>query len=382
MTITKIGLRRIWFQAHKWIGLVLAVLIVPLCLSGAALVWQDALDKALNPHRYAVTSPVPKRTPEAYVAAARGVLAPGERIANLRVERDGPVIVTAVRPQKEKAHGRPSRTLVWLDPGNARVLDKADGQAGFLRVMHQLHGSMMIPGVGRSVVGWLGVAMLLSSVTGLWLWWPTAGAWTRGLRWRRHRNFDTNLHHQFGFWIALPLFVLSLTGAWISFPAFFGALSGQQPLVQGGEARFRARPLESSALGLDVALARAQEAAPGSLAAVAWPTDRKRAWAVTLKPSAGKPTTVLVDDATGTARVDADRGERRGGLARTMRKIHQGTDMGIVWQVVIFLGGILPAVLTITGVIMWWRARGWRAELAARRGLNSKGRHDGCGVEL
>src|SRR3546814_2366100 len=54
-----------------------------------------------------------------------------------------------------------------------------------------------------------GVAMLISCVSGIWLWWPTVGSWLRGLRWRRHRNFDTNLHHLFGFWIAVPLFILS-----------------------------------------------------------------------------------------------------------------------------------------------------------------------------
>ena len=44
-------------------------------------------------------------------------------------------------------------------------------------------------------------------------------------------------------------------------------------------------------------------------------------------------------------------------LARTMRRWHDGTDMGAVWQVVIFLGGIIPALLSVTGIIIWWRAR-------------------------
>ena len=39
MSVSKIGLRNAWFQVHKWIGLILAILIIPLSLSGAALVW-------------------------------------------------------------------------------------------------------------------------------------------------------------------------------------------------------------------------------------------------------------------------------------------------------------------------------------------------------
>src|SRR3546814_6548818 len=66
----------------------------------------------------------------------------------------------------------------------------------------------MVPGVGRKIVGWLGVAMMISAFTGIWLWWPMVGRWSKGLRWRRHANLDTNLHHMAGFWISLPLFVL------------------------------------------------------------------------------------------------------------------------------------------------------------------------------
>jgi uncharacterized iron-regulated membrane protein len=368
MAVTKIGLRRAWFQVHKWIGLILAILLAPLSLSGAALVWHDALDKALHPQRSALTSGIAGQAPQAYIVAAAAVLVPGERIATMVARPGEPVVVSAMKSLKQRAGaGVPSRTMIWLDPGSARMLDTADGKAGFVRILHQFHGSMMLPGVGRQIVGSLGVAMLLSTLTGLWLWWPTAGRWTRGLRWARHRDLDTNLHHQFGFWIALPLFVLSLTGAWISFPAFFGAWSGQKPGAQDGEARFRARPLEAPVQSLDAVLAAARDQAPGTVTAIVWPTDQKPAWSVTLKPSTGKPATVAVDDASGDAAIDAKAGEEQGGLARTMRRIHDGADMGIAWQVIIFLGGLVPAVLAITGIVMWRRARGWRGELEARR---------------
>ena len=44
-------------------------------------------------------------------------------------------------------------------------------------------------------------------------------------------------------------------------------------------------------------------------------------------------------------------------LARTMRRWHDGTGMGLGWQIIIFLGGIIPAALSITGIIIWWRSR-------------------------
>ena len=54
-------------------------------------------------------------------------------------------------------------------------------------------------------------------------------------------------------------------------------------------------------------------------------------------------------------------------LARTMRRWHDGTGMGLTWQIVIFLGGIIPALLSVTGIIIWWRARKPRARAAAYR---------------
>ena len=49
----RVSARKLWFQVHKWIGIMLAVLIVPISLTGSALVWHDWLDETLNPQRHA-----------------------------------------------------------------------------------------------------------------------------------------------------------------------------------------------------------------------------------------------------------------------------------------------------------------------------------------
>jgi uncharacterized iron-regulated membrane protein len=366
--MTKIEMRNAWFQVHKWIGLILAILIIPICISGSALVWNDALDRLVNPARYATSGTGVLAAPM-YAAAAERALPAGAAIASLKMpeEAGAPVVVSATVPGAAARPGPPARLNVYLDPPTARVLDQADSRSGLLRTLHVLHGSLMVPGVGRQVVGWIGVAMLLSSISGLWLWWPTVGKWVRGLRWRRHRNLDTNLHHMMGFWIALPLFVLSLTGAWISFPQFFGRLTGegQRQGARRGPPRAalaRAKPLSPPQTPLETALAQAEKAAPGDVRQVTWPTDVKPEWSIALDKGS-----VSVADADGVATVAAGGERRSGGVARLMRTIHDGHDTPFIWQVIVFLGGLLPALLAITGVIMWWRARGWKGEMAARK---------------
>lgn len=365
--MTKLAWRRTWFQVHKWIGLMLAVLIVPLSLSGAALVWHDGLDRLVAPSRYAVTGaallPVDR-----YVAAAHAVLKPGERVAQVTMPDAGdPVAVAAQTAGAAPARrGPPARTMVYLDPPTARVLQVAQSNAGVVRFLHVLHGSLQVPGAGRQIVGWIGVAMMVSCFTGLWLWWPTVGTWVKGLRWRRHRNTDSNLHHVMGFWVALPLFVLSLTGAWISFPGFFAALSGGAA-ARGPDrgAMLRAPALADPAQPVATVVGRATSVRGGAIRSIAWPTARTPDWTVTYADGG----IVKVADDGGVAVAAAAR--QPGGIARLMRRIHDGQGMGIVWQLVIFVGGLLPAALAVTGIVMWWRARGWRAQVAATR---SRGR--------
>ena len=367
--MTKQKWRRAWFTAHKWIGLILAILIVPLSLSGAALVWDEALDRVVNPQRHATTGET-LLAPDAYTRAATARLQSGERIAQLTMpDSGGPVTVAAAPAQVGPPRGGPpARTMIYLDPPTAEVLDVASSRSGLVRFLHVLHGSLQIPGGwGRSIVGWIGVAMMVSAFTGLWLWWPTLGSMKRAFRWQRYPNLESNMHQSFGFWIALPLFVLSLTGAWISFPQFFGALTGQgRPPGPDRAMQARARPVEATRLPVGVAIARAEAVARGAVRQVTWPTEKKPDWTVQVKPARGSPVSVSVADDGGVAALTPVPAGQ-GGIARLMRRIHDGTGMGWVWQVIIFVGGLIPAGLAVTGVIIWWRARGWKAALAARQ---------------
>jgi len=361
---TKMRLRGLWFQVHKWIGLSLALLIVPISVTGSALVWHDWLDEALNPGRYAVTSGEAALPPSAYAAAARRALAPGERILSIRYPEhgEGPMIVTAGRPQTPGS--RPVRTSVWLDSADGRVLDKAGGNDGAVRFLHVLHGRLQIPSFGRQLVGWVGVAMTISCLTGLWLWWPISGSFRRGFRWKRQNSANANLHHQMGFWILVPLAMLSFTGAWISFPGFFGQFEASRPKGGGGPPRGPALPFAVTAMTPEAALAAARPHATGRLVTITWPTDRAPEWKVAFARQGG-PAEVEVDDAGGA--VTPPRPPRPETIARTMRRWHDGDGMGLAWQIVIFIGGIIPAVLAATGIVMWLRSRGWRSKLARQR---------------
>jgi uncharacterized iron-regulated membrane protein len=355
-------LRAAWLQVHKWIGLALAILIIPISLTGSALVWHDWLDAKLEPQRHQIIAPAALPA-SAYADAAAKALQPGETLSGLRFDADGgPVIATATKAAE--GAGRPVRTSLWLDPRDASLIDRASGNSGLVQVMHVLHGSLMIPGWGRTIVGWVGAFMFLSCLTGIWLWWPLSGSFTSGLKWKRRNTINANLHYMSGFWILFPLAMLSFTGTWISFPKIFGQFESRPAPTANREAALRARPIANPGSTIDQAVTAAKPFATGNLVSISWPTDQKPEWKVGFARKGGTAE-VAVADATRTAKPPSPPQPET--LARTMRRWHDGTGMGPAWQTVIFLGGIIPALLSITGIIIWWRARKPRARAVAYR---------------
>src|SRR5262249_44076178 len=95
--------------------------------------------------------------------------------------------------------------------------DVMEFRSSFFGFLHVFHENLTIPEYsGRQIVGWAGIGMLIMSVTGLWLWWPLGSGFLCGLRWARSRRFTFNLHHLLGFWLSIPLAVV--TGLYLAFP--------------------------------------------------------------------------------------------------------------------------------------------------------------------
>ena len=377
-----LGLRGLWRDIHLWIGVGLFVLLVPLGLSGTYLVWDDQLEQLVHPARYVVTAG--SLAPDAYLDTARQAFAGRAVPAQLRMpEKPGlPVMVIGYASVQAKPGQRPPSLTAWLDPGSGRLLGVADPRRELRGVIHNIHGNMMLAQNGRSLVGWLGVAMLISSLTGLFIWWPRGAfaAVVQGLRWGRSASVFSNLHHMTGFWICVPLAVLSLSGAWIAFPQAMHALTApwQPAPAMGAKARGADRPgfvapLPTPNMRANDVLAAAllaSDSAPSThLAQLTLPTGGdKPAWRVQLKGAGPGPVTVKVADGSGKAHVQdaAQATDGPGGgdpFARFMRRLHDGSGYGVAWQIIISIAGLAPTLLGVTGIIIWLNQR----RVAARK---------------
>lgn len=368
-------LRSVWRNIHLWIGAGLFVILAPLGVTGSLLVWDDSLDKLAHPDRYHAASGV--LAPSAYLNAAAQGFAGKAVIAQLRMptEPGGSVVVSGFQPGPVLSGRRPPQLSAWIDPASARVIAVANPRQELRGVIHNIHGNMLLPVSGRPFVGWLGVLMVISCTTGLCIWWPrNSGLLVKALRWTRSPSVFSNVHHMVGFWICLPLALLSLTGSYIAFPQAMKAMFGPRPVAAaaagpGGQGQQRGRfppPIALPAMTADKVLAAAlgadDDLKGARLVQITLPTEGgKPAWRVQLKPADGPPVAVRVDDASGMARVqDTQANEGPAGadpIGRWMRRTHDGSQYGRVWQVIIFVTGLAPLLLGLTGIIVWLSRR-------------------------
>jgi uncharacterized iron-regulated membrane protein len=70
-------------------------------------------------------------------------------------------------------------------------------------------------------------------------------------------------------------------------------------------------------------------------------------------------TTIIIDDRAATVRRLPDRlaGDR---LAQWVRWVHEGSHSGLAWRLSVFLCGVFPTLLAITGLTVWVRGRASR----------------------
>lgn len=397
-------LRQIWLDLHLWLGVGLFIPFALLGLTGSVLTFKDEFARLTNPARYAV-SPGPM-LPLADLLARANIEAPqgyAPMLVRLPEEAGNPVVVVVregggqaggqrsnqgapregvTRAAKQAAPAAPRRANtrnLYIDPASGRVLDVENPRTGLFAVLHSLHGTLLIPDIGRKVVGWMGWGMLISSLTGIWLWWPRNGAALLGLRWRRGPRTTFNLHHRIGFWIAIPLAILSATGVYISFPQSARGLTALVAPMSPAPQRppGAAGPLRNPHLTADSAASAARAAAPdASLRSLTLPTRGRdgapASWRAELRRAGGgAPIIVSVDDATGQTEQPGRAALAGDGAALAMRRLHDGVNQSMIWRVVIFLAGLAPAILGVTGIVMWLRRRAARRPLARERELST-----------
>jgi uncharacterized iron-regulated membrane protein len=381
-----VAIRRLLFQLHMWIGLILGLLLALLGLSGSVLVYDDAIADFLSPPPHAATQgeALPLNR---IVQVARGVA--GQAPLQIVLPRDAGDAVTVragsispmgPMPERRAQPGRRARgeraasegprggMQIFIDPVSGAVLaTRKTMLPPLLMYAHQLHGNFLMGRDGRAFVGWLGVAMLLLGVTGLVLWWPKRGQWKYAFFVRRTAKglrFHRELHAATGIWIFVVFMAVSFSGVAIAFPNTMGPLFGApaQPAFNLREGPAIAPGNGVPAMGPDAALALARKALPdATVTSVSVPARSDRTIVVNMLAHGAVGANVYIDPWRGA--VVGTRDPSQSFLA-WQRPVHQGVGLGPVWRALVFLSGFVPTLFVVTGVIMWAKKRKRRLPMA------------------
>lgn len=373
----RLWLRRALFQIHLWSGVLLSAYMVAIALSGSVLVFKDELTRWALPNDLHPLSDS-HLAPPASVVVSFEHAEPGGLITNLQFP--SPVLPAFLIEAKDAA-GRPLRFVA--DPVTAAL---QPSPRTWLDVTHDLHYYLLLPpgwGMQANAVGAAG--LLLLALSGLVLWWPGLKTWTRGLRinlrarWRRI-NYD--IHSAIGFWTLAIVLWWAISGVYFGFYRQVTAAVALVSPVRGMQTPAVSAlppPAPEAHASLDAVLHAAQAAAvPGA-----------RLWSISDPSLHGPESYVLLDRRapgdfshrdivrvrTADARVLSvwHYGERHSladWILWSMHPLHFGTLWGTALKIVWALLGFGLAVLTITGLLMYWN-RYLRRQFAPTRGSSS-----------
>lgn len=360
--------RRFWLQIHLWLGLLVGLLFVLLGLTGSLLCFYQEIDLALN---------APAR-PVAAVGAGYRWQAVEDALRAAYPHYDGPwrieVPLAPGRPINARYYRPPERPgpnftprMVSLDPGTLEILtDRYWGEYA-VTWLYDLHYALLLGNTGRLLLAWGGGLMLVSLLSGLWLWWP-AGRWRErlALRLRPGKVRATyDLHVLTGVYGLPLLLMLAVTGVIMESPDTFKPLIRQLgPLSQFPkvEAPEFDRPL------LDEALAVAQARFPdGQLRWLETPSRHAGYARINLwqpgEPGHRFPKTNVWVAAGGEVLVERDgRADSAGDTFMAwLHPLHNGEVFGMTGRILVAVSGLLPLVLWVAGFLRWQHKRTARA---------------------
>lgn len=208
------------FWLHKWLGLASALVLTVVCLSGTVYVFRNEVVELLNPSAFKVEVPDTEAplSLEALIAKVSEASGARPRSVTLDPRADRSWVFNVQR----EGDGRRGSNL-YVNPYTGEVLpsDHLRGNDFFFWVFRLHRWLLLDTSVGRPIVGWSTVIMLLLIVTGLVVWLPKKWGKLKQrlvVHWRGgKRRFTFDLHSTLGFYSALLLFVMAFTGLFWSF---------------------------------------------------------------------------------------------------------------------------------------------------------------------
>jgi uncharacterized iron-regulated membrane protein len=380
--------RTIW-RWHFYAGLFCVPFILWLSVTGGIYLFKPQIEALIDRPYAGLIYVAPLASPAEQAGAAVAAV-PGSVLHRF-------VLPARIDQATQIVVGRGAEEVrVYVHPQTRAILNSVGEEDRLMRVIFRLHGELMAGAAGSTLVELAASWAIVMLLTGLFLWWPRAGAGLAGTFYPRLRRgraaFWRDVHAVTGIWVSLLAIFLILTGLpwannWGNYlKAVRGMAAGyseKQDWSAGSAADARDRAaLDKNArmmmgehaehggmvmthatgpLGaLDLIVPRAQALELAGPVEISAPTGAGNVWTVKSE-AANRPlrTSIGMDGATGAVVSRKDFGQRPF-IDRVIGigvAAHEGALFGWINQAIGLVTVLGLILLASSAIVMWWRRR-------------------------
>ncbi len=412
--------RQVMVKLHRYVGLALAPFIILIAATGSILAFYDDLERIFNSRQRVVEPQADGWTLHDALVIREKLEAqdPHSHVFSLQFpQQPDQSLFSRVMPAIDAATGKPypiDYDEVFADPytgerlGQRIIGEPTLKPEGVFSFLYYLHYALIFPlGVGILLMGILGLVWASECLAGFYLTLPPKVKQSRNghkprpfirrwsTSWKVSRGANASrlildLHRTSGLWL-LPLllifavagFALNLGGPYAGFISKFTAYEHfqerpprpplAQPLLNPPVDWFKAAELGQRYFAQQ---AQTEGFTLGKPAALEYRRDLGIYFFLMhtsrdLLDAQGTPTETNSPATAATMAIDAHdgrflglqlpTGQRAGNtVTNWLIALHVTAIGGRPWQIAVSLIGIVVVLITVTGVLIWWRKRGFR----------------------
>lgn len=364
----KYTLRKFINDIHLWMGIGSGIILFIICLTGTVLTFENEIKSVF--------------ADEAIILPKQEVVSIEEMAETLSVE--GEVMRVAIDADQTKPYKFAVKTNKTDRRGTTFLANQYTGTYvklapnvldGFFMTMFKLHRWLLLDiSVGRPIVGVSTIIFLILSISGIVLWFPKRKL--KKLKWRhlksgfkiawraKWKRINYDLHVTLGFYTAIFLVIMALTGLFWSFEWYKDAgsavLGTEVFSGRGGEPKIKSNiSANSNKVDYNTVLKiTARELPFKGTTIFQIPTDENEVFSIKKlhdKDFLQTATDELKIDLDGTVISKQLFSEKpiNVQIAQSIKAIHIGSIFGWFSKIIYFISCLIATSLPITGVIIW-----------------------------
>ena len=383
--------RQLWVRVHRYVGLTMAAFLVIVGLTGSLLAFNFELERWFAPELFAAPRPSVPKLELAELARRAQALVPQGRVASVSfVQPDQVSVWFEPRDPADGNRRRLGFTEFFQDPWTGAELGRRNGTnplqgaAYIMPFIYQVHWTLALGNAGQWILGSVALLWTLDCFAGLYLTFPRTfrpfwERWRPAWKIKKTRNpvrLNFDLHRAGGLWPWLLCIVFAWSSVMMNIRPVYEAVMTTFTDYQTDTELYAPQPTPRLHPALDwhaseirgrllmEEQARARRFSyqgPLTLTYLAetgaYIYEVRGSRDIFERAPKGGSTFVMFDGDSGELRaVGEPTGEHVGNtLESWLYALHMARVFGVAYQVLVCLLGAIVAMLSVTGVYIWYR---------------------------